>query len=349
MRFFTPVARRRFRRFRSIKRGFYSSILLAVILLLSLGAELFINSKALFVRYQGENYFPVFSDVLPGTTFGCGYKYETNYRKLQQRFEKEHSGNFVIMPLVPYSATESDLDAKYGYPPYPPSFARQHFLGTDSAGRDVLALVVYGFRIAMAFSFCLLLGNYLVGVSLGCLMGYRGGLFDLFFQRIIEIWSNIPILYVIIIIASVMVPNFTALLVIMVLFGWTSMTWYMRTATYKEKAREYVMAAKALGAGNGRIIFFHILPNTLSLVVTFIPFSISSGIVSLTSLDYLGFGLPAGTPSWGALLKEGTETLHATWIVWSVVVAMVWVLVMVTFIGEAIREAVDPKKYTTYE
>ncbi len=349
MRFFNPIARRRFRRFRSIKRGYYSSILLAVIILLSLGAELFVNSKALLVRYQGEYYAPVFSDVIPGNTFGCNYAYETNYRQLKERFEKEDGGNFVVMPLVPYSATESDLDAKYGYPPYPPSFVRQHFLGTDSAGRDVLALVVYGFRIAMAFSFCLLFGNYLVGVSLGCLMGYRGGLFDLFFQRIIEIWSNIPILYVIIIIASVMVPNFAALLAIMVLFGWTSMTWYMRTATYKEKAREYVMAAKALGAGNARIIFFHILPNTLSLVVTFIPFSISSGIVSLTSLDYLGFGLPAGTPSWGALLKEGTQTLHATWIVWSVVVAMVCVLVMVTFIGEAIREAVDPKKYTTYE
>ncbi len=349
MPFFTPLARRRFKRFRSIRRGYYSSILLAVILLLSLGAELFINNKALLVRYDGEYLFPVFSDVIPGTTFGLDYKYETNYRALKKLFAKEDTDNFVVMPLVPYSPTESDLDAKYGYPPYPPHFEREHFLGTDSAGRDILALVVYGFRIAMAFSFCLLLGNYLVGVGIGCLMGYTGGLFDLFFQRLIEIWSNIPILYVIIIIASIMVPNFITLLAIMIIFGWTSMTWYMRTATYKEKAREYVMAAKALGAGNARIIFRHILPNTLSLIVTFIPFSISSGIVSLTSLDYLGFGLPPGSPSWGGLLKEGTENLNATWIVWSVVTVMVCVLVMVTFIGEAIREAVDPKKYTTYE
>ncbi|MBT4078965.1 MAG: ABC transporter permease subunit, partial [Gammaproteobacteria bacterium] len=224
-----------------------------------------------------------------------------------------------------------------------------HYLGTDTIGRDVASRLVYGFRTAIFFSLILLIVSYLIGVSIGAAMGYFGGLFDLLFQRIIEIWSNIPFLYVIMIISSIMIPNFYTLIAIVLLFGWIQMTWYMRTVTYKEKAREYVMAAKALGASNSRVIFNHILPNTVSIIITFIPFSVASGIIALTSLDYLGFGLPAPTPSWGELLSQGSNNLESLWIVSSVIVAMTVILVMVTFIGEAIREAFDPKKHTTYE
>ncbi|TPW19937.1 MAG: oppC [Elusimicrobia bacterium] len=235
------------------------------------------------------------------------------------------------------------------YPPTPPSASERHFLGTDTSGRDVLARLVYGFRTAIAFSLMLLLCNYTIGISIGCAMGYFGGKFDLFFQRLIEVWSNVPFLYVIIIVASIMVPNFYSLVLIMMFFGWMGMTWYMRTAAYKQKSREYVLAARALGASDAYIIFRHILPNTISVIVTFIPFSISGGIVALTSLDYLGFGLPPPTPSWGELLRQGTSRLDALWIASSVVVSMIVLLSMVTFVGEAIREAFDPRRHTVYE
>jgi len=210
--------------------------------------------------------------------------------------------------------------------------------------------LVYGFRVAVIFSLALLICNYLVGVSVGSLMGFLGGKFDLVMQRLIEIWSTVPFLYVVIIVASIMIPNLFTLVLIMVFFGWMNMTWYMRTATYKEKTREYVLAARSLGASNARIIFRHILPNSVSIIVTFIPFSFASGISSLTALDFLGFGLPAPTPSWGDLLSQGINYLEdAYWILLSVILAMIIILIMVTFIGEAIREAYDPKRFVTYE
>ena len=311
-------------------------------------AELLVNSRAIIVVYQGEWHFPTYGGVIPGTEFGFDYSYETNYRDLAKRFAEERSDNWILMPLVPYNAFENDLQSGR-YPPYPPSFADQHYLGTDSTGRDIVARLVYGFRIAMGFAGALLVITYAAGIVVGCAMGYWGGIFDLLFQRLIEIWNNIPFLYVIMIIASVVVPSFWTLVVVMAMFGWTAMTWYMRTLTYREKAREYVSAARVLGATSPRIIGIHILPNTISVIVTFIPFSIASGVTFLTALDYLGFGLPAPTPSWGELLSQGTDNLQSPWIVTSVVVAMVLVLLMVTYIGEAIREAFDPKKFTYYE
>ena len=252
------------------------------------------------------------------------------------------------MPPVPFNAYENDLREDQ-FPPFPPSFKERHYLGTDAVGRDIAARLVYGFRIAIFFSLALLLANYTIGVSIGSAMGYWGGKFDLFFQRIIEIWSNVPFLYVIIIISSIMVPNFFMLILIMAFFGWIGITWTMRTVTYKERAREYVLAARALGASNTRIIFKHIIPNTIAVIVTFAPFAVSGGIVALTSLDYLGFGLPPPTPSWGELLQQGWTHLDAWWISGSVIAAMIITLITVTFIGEAVREAFDPKKHTVYE
>ena len=343
-----PLTLKKIRRFKSIKRGYYSFILILVMIFASFFAEILVNKRAVVVHYNGEYYFPTYGDIIPGTTFGLDYKYETNYRKLAEQFKKEGQGNWVIMPLIPYDAYENDLKENE-FPPFPPSFEDKHYFGTDTIGRDIAARLVYGFRIAIFFSLLLLVFNYAVGVSIGCAMGFWGGKFDLIFQRIIEIWSNIPFLYVIIIISSIVVPNFFMLIVIMAFFGWIGITWTMRTITYKEKAREYALAAKALGANDFRIIFKHIIPNTIAIIVTFAPFAVSGGIVALTSLDYLGFGLPAPTPSWGELLQQGWSNLDAWWIGGSVVLAMIITLMAVTFIGEAIREAFDPKMHTTYE
>ncbi len=342
-----PVARKRLERFKAIRRGYYSAIILAALFVLSLGAELIASHRALLVIYEGEWYFPTYGDIIPGETFGFDYRYETDYKALKASLEKSGEG-LVVMPPVPYGPLETDL-AIGDFPPHAPSWDSGHYLGTDTSGRDVLARIIYGFRIALLFSLLLLFFNYLIGVSIGCLMGFWGGSFDLVFQRIIEIWSNVPFLYVIMIVASIVQPGFWTLVGIMVFFGWTGITWYMRTATYKEAARDYVMAARAIGASNSRIVFRHILPNSVSTLVTFVPFSVASGITSLTALDYLGFGLPPPTPSWGELLKQGTENLDSLWLVLSVVAAMTLVLMLVTYIGEAIREAFDPRKFSYYE
>ena len=344
--FVNPASLKKIKRFCSIKRGFWSLIILFVLVFISCFGEVFINSRAVMVYYNGQFYFPTYTKMIPGSVFQLGYEYETNYKDLKTKFK--NTSNFVIMPPVPYNPYENDLKVNE-YPPFPPSFKEKHFLGTDNVGRDILARLVYGFRTAIIFSFVLLILNYTIGITIGCSMGYFGGKFDLIFQRIIEIWSNIPFLYVIIIIASIVIPSFMILLLIMGFFGWIGITWVMRTMTYKEKEREYVLAMRTLGASHARIIFKHIIPNTISVIVTYAPFVISGGIVSLTSLDYLGFGLPAPTPSWGELLSQGWQNMEAWWIVTSVVTALVITLMTVTFIGEGIREAFDPKQHTVYE
>jgi microcin C transport system permease protein len=343
-----PLTIKKIKRFKSIKRGYYSFLVFIIFLFISFFAEVFINSRALVVCYNKKLYFPTYRKIIPGKLFDLGYDYETNYRDLNNKFKINKNSNWLILPIIPYNPYENDL-RENNYPPFPPSFKDKHFLGTDKSGRDIAARLFYGFRIAIFFSLILLLFNYIIGVSIGCLMGYFGGVFDIFFQRIIEIWSNVPFLYVVIIISSITVPSFFILIVIMAFFGWIGMTWVMRTVTYKEKTRDYVMAAKSLGASDLRIIFNHIIPNTISIIVTYAPFSISSGIIALTALDYLGFGLRAPTPSWGELLQQGWSNLSDYWIAGSVIVAMVLTLTMVTFIGEAVREAFDPKMHTTYE
>ena len=258
------------------------------------------------------------------------------------------------MPPVPYNPLENHAPGGV-FKPTSPSLDTRHLLGTDTTSRDILARLFYGTRIALWFSIAFMLAVYAIGITIGCAMGYFGGMFDLIFQRFIEIWSNIPFLYMIIIVFSVIPQTFTIpakimiLLTVMVLFSWTSMTYYMRTETYKEKSRDYIAAARVIGASNTRIMFRHILPNVLSTLVTFMPFTIVSAITAITALDFLGFGLPAPTPSLGELLKQGTATLRtAPWIVMSAFGTLVILLTIVTFIGEAVRESFDPKKFTTY-
>ncbi|MBL0712868.1 MAG: ABC transporter permease subunit [Desulfosarcina sp.] len=343
-----PLTVKKIRRFQSIRRGYYSLIILVTMIVLSLGAELLVNSRALVVSYNGALYWPTYGNLIPGAFFGLDYQYETNYRALAERFDAEGAGNWVIMPPVPYNPYENDF-RENTLPPTAPSLVERHFCGTDASGRDVLARLVFGFRLAIFFSLALLIATFVTGISTGSAMGYFGGTFDLFFQRIIEIWTSVPALYVIIIIASVVIPNFWILLTILWAFGWMSITWTMRTVVYKERTRDYVLAARALGASHGRIIARHILPNTVSIIVSYMPFQVANGIVSLAALDFLGFGLPPPEPSWGELLQQGWANLSAWWLSGSVVAAMVLTLVLVTFIGEAVREALDPKMHTTYE
>lgn len=342
----TPLTQKKIKHFKEIKRGYWSLIILTTLLVLSLFAELLVNSKALVVKYDGEWSFPVFSDVRTGDEFGLSYSSEVDYRALKVQFEEDGGANFVLMPLVPWNPYEQDFSGDY--PPLAPSVDTQHYLGTDVIGRDILARLVYGFRIAMGFALLTMAISYAIGTVVGCSMGFFGGRFDLFVQRLIEVWSMVPFLYVIMILVSITQPTFTLFVAINVLFGWMGMTWYMRTMTYKESAREYVMAARALGASTLRILLKHILPNTMVMIVTLAPFTIAANITALTALDYLGLGLMPPTPSWGELLQQGKSNLDAPWIVTSVVTSIVAVLVMVTFIGEAIRAAFDPKKFTRY-
>ncbi len=342
-----PQTVKKLRRFKSIKRGYYSFVLLFGMIALSLVAELLVNSKALMVKYDGSYYFPTYSDVIPGDQFGLSYRYATNYRELKAKFDQDGGDNWVLMPIVPWDPFEQDYQ-EGSYPPYAPDSESGHYLGTDKNGRDVLARIVYGFRIAITFAFLSMGVCFALGVTIGCAMGYLGGRFDLIVQRGIEIWSLVPFLYIIMIVASIVQPGLPALTGLFILFGWMGITWYMRSLTYKEKAREYVAAAHALGASDWRIIFNHILPNTIVMIVTLAPFFVVTAISALTALDYLGFGLRPPTPSWGELLLQGRSRLDAIWIVSSVVTAIVVVLTLVQFIGEAIREAFDPKRYTQY-
>ncbi len=343
----SPLTQKKIQRFKAIKRGYWSFIILMILLLMTCFAELLVNSRAIVVQYQGQWYFPTYSTMNSGNTFDLGYQHETDYRDLSKRFEQENQGDMVIMPLIPWNPFEQDFSGD-DYPPTAPSAEARHYLGTDTIGRDIVSRLFYGFRIAMGFALIALTISYAIGVTVGCAMGFWGGKFDLIFQRFIEVWSMVPFLYVIMILVSIIKPSFMLFTMINVMFGWMGMTWYMRTMTYKEKAREYVMAAKALGASNWRIIFHHILPNTMVIIVTLAPFTIVANITALTALDYLGLGLMPPTPSWGELLQQGKSNLDSPWIATSVVAAIVSVLIMVTFIGEGIREAFDPKKYTRY-
>jgi len=350
----TPQTRKKLRRFRDIRRGYYSLLILAGIGLIGLFAELLVNSRALLVSYEGQLYFPTYGAMIPGTEFGLDYVYETNYRDLREHWRESGSKNWLLMPLVPWNPFENDGRGGV-FKPEAPSLASQHYLGTDTTSRDILARLVYGTRIALLFALAYTAAVYFIGIVIGCAMGYYGGVFDIIAQRLIEIWSNVPFLYMVIIVFSV-VPDtieistrIGILLLVLVLFSWTGMTYYMRTETYKEKSRDYVAAARVIGASNSHIVFSHILPNIMATLVTFMPFTVVAAIGAITSLDFLGFGMPPPTPSLGELLKQGTGTLRtAPWIVITAFSALVLLLTLVTFVGEALREAFDPKKFTVY-
>lgn len=452
--------RKRLRKFRSIKRGYYSFIIIVSLYILSFFTPLLLNYKPLLVKYNGEYYSPILK-FYPASVFGLDSQSEADYRKLKHQFKREDAGNWVLMPLYEYGPNESLTDTDpylriddikdsfslvsalrtpkdplaiyisgrltpklkqaiadapeflnppralvkdvirelneiledgslldkgifiaddlkettrelaqqklYGLnliqlnrylmcdqwvgtivknrqPPTPPS--RHHWFGTDDRGRDVFVRICYGFNISLSFSLIIVAISYIIGVSIGASLGYFGGKYDILMQRFIEIWSSIPFLYTIIVISSILQPNFLLLVGLMSVFGWVGMTYFIRGEFYREKSKDYVHAAIAMGASNMKIIFKHILPNSLTPVIAFGPFAIVGGIFSLLSLDYLGFGLPPPTPSWGELIGQGMSNIFSYWLVLFPMSALFATLLMVVFIGEAVREAFDPREYS---
>jgi microcin C transport system permease protein len=274
---------------------------------------------------------------------------------LAATFREQHAGNWVLMPPYPYSPTESLLDLP-GSPPNSPSW--QHIFGTDDRGRDIFARLAYGFNVSLSFALLVLVISLGIGGTVGALLGYFGGKFDILGVRLIEIWSSLPFLYTIIIVSSIVVPiylpgrnlvlqpSFWLLIIILTAFDWMGITYYLRGEFYREKAKDYVAAAIAIGASDRAIIFRHILPNSLTPVVSFAPFMVVGNITALVALDFLGFGLPAPTPSWGELIGQGVENLTKWWLVFFPLAAMFITLLLIVFIGEAVREAFDPKEYS---
>ena len=339
---------KRWRKFKSLKRGYYSFILITTLYILSLFLPLFINSKALVVQYEGEYYFPAFSEVIPwvstyyeGELFGQDIPGAANFRQLQKNWED--SDNWLIMPIYPYNPFE-DITNNENKMYEPPSTT--HWLGTDNTGRDVLARMCYAFNISISFAFILTILNYIIGISIGGAMGYFGGKFDLFFQRFIEIWSSLPFLFVVIIISSIIKPSFGLLIFIFTMVNWIFLTYYMRAEFYREKSKDYVSAAISMGQSHTKIIFKHILPNSLIPVITYFPFSVVGGILALVGLDFLGFGLAPPTPSWGQILYVGLSNITKWWMVFSPIMAQFFTLLCIVFIGEGLREAFDPKIYS---
>ena len=351
-RFFrlNPITRKRLAKFRQLKRGYYALIILIFLTILSFLSNYLANSRPIIVKYEGKFYFPTYR-FFPGSTFGQEDEYgfddsETDYRKLAETFKG--TNNWLLMPPIKFNPYENDFGHYDIPPPHPPD--SRHYLGTDGQGRDVLARLLYGLRISMLFSLTLVCGGMVIGVIVGCAQGYFGGWFDLMTQRLVEIWSTLPFLYVVILLATLYRPSFTMLLVALLLFEWLGITYYMRTEMYREKTREYVAAARSMGASNFRIIFLHLLPNALVPIVTLAPFAIVGGILSLTALDFLGYGLPAPTASWGELVDQALQSANRgkLWLSLSPFVAITTTLVLVTLIGESIREAFDPKPYARY-
>ncbi len=440
-----PMTVRRFKRFRSLSRGYRSFIILLVILLMTIPDQALVGKKALAVKYNGNWYFPAFvTKNYADDVFGGVPKQNANYREIKTRFQSEKKGNVAIMPIVPWDTTfdtdelqkvslvnrdgvyfEQNSNKAYQglatsyftnaptikqkestfrkgklqgstmvfsekgdplaketwregvlekreiydktadetqfsgpsdyyalkYPPVAPSWKNDHILGTDSRGWDLFAQLYGGLQVVCKASAFYVFLTFVIGIVTGLTSGYFGGVFDLIMQRMIEILSNIPFLFVVMIIASRIgrenVSIFT-IVAVMSIFSWIGVSLYKRTAAYKEKARDYVAAARVLGAGTPRIIFRHILPNVLSTSITLVPFTVTAIATSLTALDFIGFGLPDRYPSWGTLLGDGLANLEAPWIVSSVFIILVTTLLLITFVGEAIREAFDPKKFTTY-
>ncbi len=443
-----PITARRVKRFREIKRGYYSLVILIVLGGIAMLDQAVVGKRALAVNCEGKWLFPAFMPRdLKNKDFGitdATAEAPADYRKLK-RLWKETKGNRVIMPLIPYDPTGDTLAprsvalterggiyyegrskkpyfgliAKYydlaegkmhtrytmrkgkltgaadgwdatgksvysaeyrdgkaiserytgddekenfltteisdfravKYHPAPPIPEEGNWLGTTSQGYDVLAYLYGGLQVNFKAALLYLPIVYLIGITFGMMMGYFGGWFDIISQRLIEIFSNVPFLFIVIIFSSMVPEKFKGLpiiLTILVIFGWMGISYLMRTAAYRDKERDYIAAAKVLGAGTPRILFRHLLPNTISIIVTLVPFTMSGLVSSLTSLDYLGFGLPPEYATWGRLLNDGLSNLSAPWLVTSTFIALVALLVIITFIGEAIREAFDPKKFTYY-
>lgn len=335
----TPIQERRLANFRKNRRGYWSLWIFLVLFGLTLVAELIANDRPLVVSYQDSLYFPIVQTI-PEEVFGGFLPSETDYRDRFIRDEIEANGWMLWPPVrFHYNTINYDLEVPS---PAPPS--RENWLGTDDQGRDVLARVIYGFRISVLFGLILTLMSCLVGVSVGAIQGFYGGKVDLLGQRFIEVWSGLPVLYLLIILSGIVQPNFWWLLGIMLLFSWMGLVDVVRAEFLRARNFEYVKAARALGLDNRKIMFRHILPNAMVATLTFLPFILTGAITGLTSLDFLGFGLPAGSPSLGELIAQGKDNLHAPWLGISAFISLAIMLTLLVFVGEAVRDAFDPRK-----
>jgi microcin C transport system permease protein len=332
--------RRAWQRFRRNKLGFYSLVLFSLMVVLSLFAEVLSNDKPLVVRYNGEYYFPLVKDY-PETAFGGDFSTPTDYLDPFIERKLTANGNWALYPPNRYGPKTLNYFASKPNPAAPSS---ENVFGTDDRGRDLLAQLIYGFRVSALFGLALTAIGVLIGVLTGAVQGFFGGKTDLAFQRFIEIWGSMPELYLLIIFSAVFSPSVALLLILLSLFGWMGLSDYVRAEFLRNRQMDYVRAARALGVGNGRIMWRHILPNSMTPVVTFLPFRMSAAILALTSLDFLGLGVPPGTPSLGELLSQGKANLDAWWISLSTFVVLVATLLLLTFMGDALRDALDPRK-----
>ena len=360
----SPISRRRWGNFKANRRGYWSLWLFLVLFVLSLFAEFIANDRPLYLRYDGKSYFPVFVNY-PETTFGGDFETTADYRDPYLQKLIADRGGYMIWPPIRYSFDTHNLDLPTPAPSKPtwllsdeqcrPIAVKKggtgcrdlewNWLGTDDQGRDVVARLIYGFRISVLFGLALSIVSSLVGVVAGAVQGYFGGWTDLLFQRFIEIWNAIPSLYVLLIISSVLPPGFFVLLGILLLFNWVSLVGLVRAEFLRGRNFEYIQAARALGVSNVTIMFRHLLPNAMVATVTFLPFIVSSSVMTLTALDFLGFGLPPGSPSLGELLSQGKANVQAPWLGLTGFFTVAIMLSLLIFIGEAVRDAFDPRKF----
>ena len=336
---FSELTRDRFRRFRGIRRAWWSLLILSIAFVLSLFSEFLANDKPLILRHQGKTYFPVVR-FYPESNFGLPNATEADYLALNKDASFKSSGGWMLFPPVHWGPYRAHLDLE-GNPPHPPS--RQHWLGTDNTARDVLSRLLYGFRLCMVFALVIAILAAALGILIGGLQGYVGGWTDMLGQRFIEIWSAMPELYLLIIFSAVFDPSISLLLILLGLFGWMGLSDYVRAEFLRNRQMDYVRAARALGLGPLQIIWRHVLPNSMTPVVTFLPFRMSAAILALTSLDFLGLGVPPGTPSLGEMLAQGKNNIDAWWISMSTFALLVLTLLLLTFMGDALRNALDPR------
>ena len=335
----TPITRRRLHNFRANRRGFWSLWMFLALFFASLFAELIANDKPLLVKFDGAYYTP-FVEAYPETLFGGDFPTEADYRD-EFVIKLIEAKGWMIWPIIRYDYSTIN----YNLPsPAPSPPTADNWLGTDDQGRDVVARMIYGFRISVLFGLTLTFLSSIIGVSAGAVQGYFGGWLDLLFQRFIEIWAGLPMLYMLIILASVIEPTFWWLLGLMLLFSWMSLVGVVRAEFLRARNLEYVRAARALGVSDSAIMFKHMLPNAMVATLTFLPFILSGSVVLLTALDFLGFGLPPGSPSLGELLQQGMANIQAPWLSFTAFFVLAIMLSLLIFIGEAVRDAFDPRK-----
>jgi microcin C transport system permease protein len=359
----SPINQRRWSNFKRNRRGYVSFWIFLILFVISLFAELIANDKPFMIQLEGKTYFPAFV-TYPETAFGGEFETAADYRDPYLQKLIAEKGGRVIWPLIRYSYDTHNLDLPTPAPS-PPTWRlteeqckpvvekkglkgcrdlEYNWLGTDDQGRDVVARLIYGFRISVLFGLTLTIISSIIGIAAGAVQGYFGGWTDLLFQRFIEIWTSVPTLYLLLIISSVLVPGFFVLLGILLLFSWVALVGLVRAEFLRGRNFEYIQAARALGVSNATIMFRHLLPNAMVATMTFLPFILSSSVTTLTALDFLGFGLPPGSPSLGELLSQGKANIQAPWLGLAGFFSVAIMLSLLIFIGEAVRDAFDPRK-----